>query len=258
MRRNETLDAVESPRDRIALSQDAGVGAVSVASAMAGTLVAFGATVLLLALAAAVASGAGLHVDLQSNNWRDAGIAGGAILAGVLFCSYLFAGYTAGRMARRRGVLHGVMVFVTSLVAVGVATVIARLLTDADADTILRNLRSVGVPTSGSEWRDVVTVAGIGSLAAMLLGSVLGGGWGERWHTRLMARALDPEVGREGALRRDAAVIHDDAAARAERTRVGGGVDLRDRDGDRDLADDTDGTVVDDDADTHRRGFLRR
>ena len=264
MRRHDRLtDAVESPHDRIALSQDAGVGAVSAASALAGTLVAFGATVLLLALAAAAATGAGLDVDLQTDSWRDAGVTGGAILAGVLFVSYLFAGYTAGRMARRRGVLHGLMVVLTSLVAVGAATVIARLLTDADADTILRNLRSVGVPTTGSEWRDVVTVAGIGSLAAMVLGSLLGGAWGERWHTRLMARALDPEVGREGALRREAAVIHDDAEARAERTRVGNGVDLRDRDRDRvrdgDLADDTDGTVVaDDDADTHRRGFLRR
>jgi hypothetical protein len=253
MRRNgRTLD-VEGPRDRIALSQDAGVGAVSAASAFAGTLVAFGATVLLLALAAAVASGAGLDVDLQSNNWRDAGVAGGAILAGVLFVSYLFAGYSAGRMARRRGVLHGVLVFVTSLVAIGAATVIARMLTDADADTILRNLRSVGVPTSGSEWRDVVTVAGIGSLAAMLVGSVLGGAWGERWHSRLMARALDPDVGREGALRREAAVIHDDAAVRAERTRIAGGTELRERDRDADEVVDNDDETV-----TKRRSFLRR
>ena len=86
------------------------VGAVSAASALAGKLVAFGATVLLLALAAAAATGAGLEVDLQTDSWRDAGVTGGAILAGVLFVSYLFAGYTAGRMARRRGVLHGLMV----------------------------------------------------------------------------------------------------------------------------------------------------
>jgi hypothetical protein len=115
-------------------------------------------------------------------------------------------------------------------VAVGAATVIARLLTDADADTILRNLRSVGVPTSGSEWRDVVTVAGVGSLVAMLFGSVLGGRVGDRWHTRLLRRALDPTVGREGAVRREAATVHDDAVGRVDRTRVGGGVDLRDRD----------------------------
>jgi hypothetical protein len=240
-RRNRAAGDVETPRDRIALAEDAGVGPVSIASVFAGTLVAFGAAVLLLALAAAIAGGAGVNVDIQSNNWRDAGVAGGAILAGVLLLSYLFGGYSAGRMARRRGLLHGVLVFVTSLVAVGVATVVARLLTDADADTILRNLRSVGVPTTGSEWRDVVTVAGIGSLAAMLVGSVVGGRVGERWHTRLMRRAL----GREGAIRREAAVAHTDAVDRVERTRVGGGVDLRDGDRARaaDVDQDTSGEV---------------
>jgi hypothetical protein len=249
-RRNHARGDVETSRDRIALAEDAGVGAVSIASVFAGTLVAFGATVLLLALAAAVAGGAGLDVDLQDNNWRDAAVAGGAILAGVLLVAYVFAGYTAGRMARRRGLLQGLLVFVTSLVAVGVATVIARLLTDADADAILRNLRSVGVPTTGSEWRDVATVAGIGSLVAMFVGSLAGGVWGERWHSRLIARALDPEVGTEGAVRRQAATAHDDAVTRVERTRVGGGVDLRDSG----RADET----VDEDADANEERRARR
>jgi hypothetical protein len=70
-----------------------------------------------------------------------------------------------------------------------------------------------------------------------------------------MARALDPEVGREGALRREAGVVHSDAATRAERTRVGGGVDLRDRTRDDDTVDVRDG-----EGDTGRRrfSFLRR
>ena len=247
-------DDVETRRDRSALAADAGIGAVSVASVFAGTLVAFGATVLLLSLAASIAAGAGLDVDVQGN-WRDAGVAGGVILASVLFVSYLFASYAAGRMARRHGMLHGVLVFVTSLVAVGVATIVARLLTDADADTILGNLRNVGVPTSGEEWKDVATVAGIGSLAAMLLGSLLGGGWGERWHGRLIARALDPEVGREGAVRHAAETVHDDAVTRVDKTRVGGGVDLRDRDR-NDAVDARDDTVVEQHAEGRR--WVRR
>jgi hypothetical protein len=244
---------VETPRDRVALAQDAGVGAVSAASALTGTLVAMAVTALVLAMTAAVITGTTLEATLRAESWRDAGIAGGAILAGVLFLSFLFGGYAAGRMARRRGVLHGAMVFITSLVAVGAATVIARLLTDADADTVLRNLRSVGVPTTGSEWRDVVTVAGVGALVAMLAGAVLGGIWGERWHSRLLARAIDPEVGREGALRREAAIIHDDATTRAERTRVGNGVE-------RERVRDADDTTVDvrDDGPEKRRSFLRR
>jgi hypothetical protein len=252
MRRRRTTDAVETPRDRVALAQDAGVGPVSAASSLTGSLVAVALTALVLALAAAVVTGTTLETDLRANSWRDAGLAGGAVLAGVLFLSFLFGGYAAGRMARRRGALHGVMVFVTSLVAVGAATVIARLLTDADADTVLRNLRSVGVPTTGSEWRDVVTIAGIASLVAMVAGSVIGGVWGERWHSRLMARAIDPEVGREGALRREAAVIHDDATTRAERTRVGNGVERTSEDTDVDVRDDAEPETI------GRGSFFRR
>jgi hypothetical protein len=44
-----------------------------------------------------------------------------------------------------------------------------------------------------------------------------------------MRRALDPDVGREGTLRRDAATAHDDAVSRVDKTRVGGGVDVTDR-----------------------------
>ena len=261
MFRRRTTDAVETPRDRVALAQDAGVGPVSAASSLTGTVVAIAVTAVVLALAAAAVTGTTLETDLRAESWRDAGVAGGAILAVTLFVSFLFGGYAAGRMARRRGVLHGVMVFVTSLVALAASVVVARLLTDADADTVLRNLRSVGVPTTGSEWRDVATVAGIVSLAAMLGGAALGGMWGERWHSRLMRRAIDPEVGREGALRREAAVIHDDARNRAERTRVGNGVEReRVRDHDDTTVDVRDNTDADDtEAETtRRRSFLRR
>jgi len=34
-----------------------------------------------------------------------------------------------------------------------------------------------------------------------LVGACLGGGWGERWHTRLVERAADPNVGRGASAR---------------------------------------------------------
>jgi hypothetical protein len=205
------------------------MGSVSVASVFAGTLVAFGATVLLLGLAAAVASGFDLDAHLADNQWREAGAVGGAVVAVAIFLAYLFGGYTAGRMARRQGVLHGALVAFTSLVAIAVVVVVARLITKVDGESILRDLRSVGVPTTRSEWGDVATVAGFAALAATFIGSVAGGGWGERWHTRLLTRALDPAIGTEAAARRQAETAHDEAVTRVEHTRVGGGVDLRDR-----------------------------
>ncbi len=193
---------VETRGDRVALAQHAGMGRLSLASVLAGTLVAYGAFAVLLAITAAVAESVGIDTDLSTNEWRELGAAGGAAVAAVLLACYLFGGYVAGRMARRAGAANGVGVFVLGvLVAVGV-TGLVNVFTDGD--DILRNLRNVGVPTSGEEWRDVGTVAGIGSLLAMFAGAVMGGVLGERWHAKLVARAVDPDVGAEADARRQA------------------------------------------------------
>jgi hypothetical protein len=186
-------DTVETRHDRAVLAQDAGLGKVSLASVLAGTLVAYGAFAVLLAIAAAVAKGVGFDTDLSDNEWRRLGAGGGAVVAVVLFCAYFFGGYVAGRMSRRAGALNGFLVFVLGIVlAVGVAGLV-NLFTDT-AD-IRRELRSIGIPTSADEWRDIGTVAGIGSMVAIFLGSWLGGVAGERWHGKLLTRAMDPTVG---------------------------------------------------------------
>ncbi|HEV7888861.1 MAG TPA: hypothetical protein VGO92_14985 [Acidimicrobiales bacterium] len=184
---------VESRGDRTALAADAGYGRISLGSVLAGTLVAYGAFAVLLAVAAAVIKAVGMDTNLSTNEWRRMGVGGGIALACVLLLSYLYGGYVAGRMARRSGAMNGLLVFFMGIVlAVGVAALANQF---TDGDTIVRNLRNVGVPTSWSEWRDIGTVAGIGSLATMFVGSLLGGAMGERWHGKLLARAWDPEVG---------------------------------------------------------------
>jgi hypothetical protein len=47
-------------------------------------------------------------------------------------------------------------------------------------------------------------VAGLASLVAMLVGSILGGLSGERWHGNLAKRAHDPSMGREAQAREEA------------------------------------------------------
>lgn len=193
---------VETRGDRAALAHRAGMGRISLVSVLAGVLVAYGAFAVLMAVTAAVAESAGFDTDLSANEWRTLGAAGGAVVAAVLLACYLFGGYVAGRMARRAGATNGAMVFVLGLVvAVGV-TGLVNVFTDGD--DILRNLRNIGVPTSGDEWRDVATVAGLGSLLAMLVGSLAGGALGERWHAKLVTRAADPDVGPEAEARAEA------------------------------------------------------
>jgi hypothetical protein len=187
------VQVVESRSDRAEIARDAGMGKLSLVSVLAGTLVAYGAFAVLAAIAAAVLQGVGFNTDLSTQEWHQLGVAGGIVVATVLFLSYMFGGYVAGRMARRAGVTNGLMVFVVGiLLMVGLASIVTMF---RDTGEILLNLRTIGVPVSASEWGQVATVAGLGSLAAMLFGAVIGGGLGERWHGKLVTRAFDPEVG---------------------------------------------------------------
>jgi hypothetical protein len=186
-------DPIETGRDRAALTRQAGIGKLSFISVLAGVLVAYGAFAVLVALAGAAAAVIGLTSDLSANNWAELGVGSAIVAAVVLLVAYLFGGYVAGRMARRAGLLHGLGVFILALVIV--ALVAAVTATQADTSAIRGNLRSLGIPTTGAEWGEVGTLAGIGSLAAMLVGAVLGGMLGERWHTKLTRRAASPKYG---------------------------------------------------------------
>lgn len=191
----------ETSRERRLLAADAGYGGFSVASALAGVLVAYGAFAILVGLAAAVVGAIGFNTDL-STDWERLGTGGGLLVAVLLLVAYLFGGYVAGRMARRNGPVHGIAVAVLGLVVVGVVAALVR--SSAATDTIAANLRSLGIPTTASEYGHAGTVAGIASLVALFLGSILGGALGERWHGRLLARAADPTVGAQASAAREA------------------------------------------------------
>lgn len=201
---------IETRRDRRALAEDAGFGRLSIVSVVAGVLCAYGAFAVLLGLAVGVVEATNADIDLASE-WQELGVAGGLVVAGLLFLSYLFGGYVAGRMARRSGTLHGVAVFVLGVLLVAGAAALARAL--GGDDVAASNLRDLGVPTTAAEWRDIATVAGLASLAAMLIGALLGGSLGERWHAKLLTRALDPRIGAEAEALRDS----ERRAAEAER-----------------------------------------
>jgi hypothetical protein len=178
----------ESPQDRASLAREAGLGRLSFPSILAGVLVAYGAFAVLAALVGTVAAAIGLNTGLNRNDWATLGVGSAIAVAVVLLLAYLFGGYVAGRMARRAGLLNGLAVFVVALLLVAAVAAVAA--SQADAEAIGGNLRSLGIPTTGTEWGKVGTVAGIGSLAAMLLGALLGGVLGERWHSKLTRRAV--------------------------------------------------------------------
>ncbi|MBW3557188.1 MAG: hypothetical protein KY454_09680 [Actinobacteria bacterium] len=197
-------------------------------SILAGVLVAYGAFAVIAAVVGAVLGAIGFDTtQLGTNDWRQLGIGSGIAVGLSLFLAYLFGGYVAGRMARRAGAMNGLLVFVLGiLVAGGIGAAIGA---QADTEALAANLRSIGVPTTGSEWSAIGTAAGLGALAAMLLGALGGGLAGERWHGKLVARALDPTVG-------TTAGSPTTEAPRTDDTRT---VDLRDRQSEKARGDRT-------------------
>lgn len=168
---------------------------------------AYGAFAIVAAVAGSLLTNTDLETDFRTDDWTSSGAAAGLVTALVLFAAYLFGGYVAGRMARRSGILHGLGVFVLSLV---VGLLVGSLAAVADGVDVAENLRSIGVPTDWDQVESVGVAAAIASLAAMLLGSMIGGSLGERWHTKLANRFGDPAFGpaaqaRERAEREDRA-----------------------------------------------------
>jgi len=173
----------ESPRDRKRLARQAGLGRLSFISVLAGVLVAYGAFAVLAALVGTVAVAISLDAELASNDWAAFGMGSAVTVTVVAFVAYLFGGYVAGRMARRAGLVNGLAVFALAVLLVVVVGAIAA--SQADTEAIQANLRSLGLPITGTEWAKIGTAAGIGTLVGMLVGAGIGGVVGERWHSEL-------------------------------------------------------------------------
>ena len=181
---------VETARARRQLVEEAGWRTTSGLSVLAGTLVAFGAVALVAAAAGATGSALGLDTDgISTSEWRQAGIAGAAVGALILFGSFFFGGYTAGRMSRRAGARHGMLVFLLGIVLIGAIALIAWAVS-GDLN-VASDLRDNGVPTDTNTWGDIGIGAAIAAGAAMLLGSLAGGIRGDRWHGRLATAVVE-------------------------------------------------------------------
>jgi hypothetical protein len=180
---------------------------VSFVSVLAGLVTAYGTFAVLASIAGAILDALDVHTEFRSNDWTGSGAVAAVVTAVVLLVAYFFGGYVAGRMGRRAAVTHGLCVFVGSLIIAAVVSGVVAAL--ADDHRLRANLRSVGIPTTTDQVTGVAVAAVIVSLAAMLVGSVIGAVQGERWHTKLARRTVDPDIGPAADLRRRAAVEDD-------------------------------------------------
>lgn len=155
---------------------------------VAGVLAAFGTFVVLGVVAGAVGLAfVGLPLDLAPGDWNGLanGIAFGATVVSLL--AYLFGGYVAARMAGSDGILSGLRVFASGVLALSVLGLLALVM--AGPLSVGTGLRQPAMASTGQgiTLGDVATKAVIWSLIAMLLGSLAGGMLGARAHERATA-----------------------------------------------------------------------
>jgi hypothetical protein len=111
------------------------------------------------------------------------GIGGGIAVLVVLFLAYLAGGYVAGRMSRFDGARQGIAVWVIGLLVVIVLAVAGAVL--GAQYNVLQQLNLPRIPVD----EGTATTAGLITLVAILLvtllGAVIGGKVGERYHRKV-------------------------------------------------------------------------
>jgi hypothetical protein len=159
-----------------------------------GWLTATGLTVLLLALVAGIGALVGVQ-NAGAQQMQAAGIGGAIVLLVVLLIAYFAGGYVAGRMARFSGLKQGVAVWLWAVIIAIVVGVVGAIA--GSQSGVTNQLSSIPqLPFSSSQ----LTVAGIASAVAVLvitlIGAILGGIVGMRYHRRVDRAGIAPNAAR--------------------------------------------------------------
>jgi hypothetical protein len=171
-RRARSDVGIRAARDRF--------GGIDVPATLVGMLTALAMLVLLGGLIGAAIGVIGYQKGLEdaAEDLSLASLIGGLV---ALLIAFLIGGWAAGRIARYDGPRNGLMTAVWAVVLAAILSGLAAWL--GDEYDVLRN---VDLP----QWfsTEALTTAGIISavvaIATMLLGGMLGGAWGERYHRR--------------------------------------------------------------------------
>jgi FtsH-binding integral membrane protein len=174
-------------------------GGIKAGSAFFGWLAATGMAVLLTALVAA----AGTAVSLANNadvgdavsevaNNETIGLVGIIVLLVILLVSYYCGGYVAGRMARFNGAKQGLMVWIWALIAAIVTALLGMVA--GQQFNVLASLNSFPrIPINEGELTTTSIIAAVVVAAVALLGAVLGGMAGMRFHRKVDRAGFTPE-----------------------------------------------------------------
>ncbi len=192
---------VAPDRATVVARQQERFGGIKVGSAFFGWLTATGMAVILLALLTAAGVAFGFATDTsvdqavqESQNGtgtaQTVGLVGAIALLVVLLLAYYCGGYVAGRMARFNGIKQGLAVWLWGvLITLLIAAVAAIAGTQYDV------FAQFNLPRLPVNEGDVTTVGAIAigaAILASLIGALLGGLAGMRFHRKVDAAGLVP------------------------------------------------------------------
>jgi hypothetical protein len=192
-------------RDAVVATQKERFGGMKFGSAFFGWLAASGLAVLLTALLSAVGAGVGVANNADPNEVAQqvgedpgtVGLVGGIVLAVILFVAYFAGGYVAGRMARFDGAKQGIAVWLWAIVIAVVLAIVAMVA--GNEYNLLGQLN--GFPRIPID-EGTLTTGGIVALVVAaiitLVGAVLGGITGMRYHRKVDKVGYDGPVGYAG------------------------------------------------------------
>ena len=186
------------PSRAVVAEQRERFGGMKVGACFFGWLTATGTAVILTALLTAVGAGVGLARDLNADqalaSAQTVGLVGGIVLLGIIFVAYLAGGYVAGRMARFNGVKQGVGVWLWAII---IAVVVAVLSAIAGAQfNILGSLNGFPrLPINEGQMTTGGIIVALLVVAVALVGAILGGLAGMRFHRRVDSATHDGALG---------------------------------------------------------------
>jgi hypothetical protein len=167
-------------------------GGMKFGSCFFGWLTASGTALLLAALVTGIGAALGLsrNVDVANptpEQTQSIGFVGGLALLVIIFVSYLAGGYVAGRMARFNGLKQGFGVWLWAVI-IAILAAAAGMLAGARFDVLARVNSFPRLPLNEGTLTTGGIIVALGVVAASLIGALLGGLAGMRYH-RLIDRA---------------------------------------------------------------------
>jgi hypothetical protein len=184
-------------RRTVVARERAEFGGIKIGSAFFGWLAANGMAVVLTALVVGIGVAVGLGTDADrianeaTDNVQSVSLAGAVLLMVILFLSYYCGGYVAGRMARFNGAKQGLAVWLWALLIAVVVAVVAAAAGDK-YDVLARLNGFPRLPINEGELPTASIVTALALAGASLVGAILGGLAGMRFHRRVDRAGLEP------------------------------------------------------------------